>query len=181
MSDIADVPSPGGWLQTYGVRVARSLVIGVVGIAASLQIYGSFQGRQASQFAEVALNPVTKSGAQITAWAWPLTSTGFIVADDDSYAYIDNIPSPASDLIISVGTKTSTGTSVASIPFKFANTVVTLRGSGAVKLPARIRVAPGQYVTFGWYAGSGQTTGGVSAGYARIKVEPCGTNTTNCH
>lgn len=39
--DIPDVPSPGGWLQTYGVRVARSIVIGTTSVLAGLTLYGT--------------------------------------------------------------------------------------------------------------------------------------------
>ncbi len=181
MSDSPDVASPGGWLQTYGVRVARSIVVGTVGVLAAFQIYGSFNGRQASQFAEIALSPVTKSGAQIGSWCNPLSQSGFVIADNESYVFTNTVPSPASKLIIGVGAKTSTGRTIAEIKVNAANTVYTLLGSGAMKLPGRIAVNPGQCITFGWYAGSGQTTGGVSAGFARIKFDPCGTTSFNCH
>lgn len=35
-----DVPSPGGWLRTYSVSVAKTLAVGTVAAAATLQMYG---------------------------------------------------------------------------------------------------------------------------------------------
>lgn len=41
-----DVRSPGGWLQLYGVRIAKDLVIGALGLAAILNIYGPVNFKQ---------------------------------------------------------------------------------------------------------------------------------------
>ena len=41
MSDIADVPSPGGWLQLYGARVARGLYVGTASVLSALYVFGT--------------------------------------------------------------------------------------------------------------------------------------------
>lgn len=39
-----DVRSPGGWLQLYGVRIAKGLVIGAIGLAAGINFAGPAGG-----------------------------------------------------------------------------------------------------------------------------------------
>jgi hypothetical protein len=175
--------APGGWQDSYGLRVAKKLAIGTSTVLAALVIYGSFQGRQASHYAELDIAPKSKSGAQIARWAWPLSQTGFILADQSSYLFLDSVSDASSRIIIGVGGATSTGqtitTKVAEITPK-ADQYFTLSGCGAVKLPNRISVSPGQYVTLSWYNGSGSKTINTALGFARIKVEPCGTDTFVC-
>lgn len=174
-----DASQPGGWFGIKNLLLSRKVIISTAALAAgSFLLYGSFQGRQAPLYAEVVLDACSASGCQTAQWPWPLSVTGVILADQSSYVFIDEAPSPASKMNIGVGASGSTGSTVASLTV-VADQIYTLAGSGAAKLPGRILVGPGQYVTFGWHAGSGQTVG-AAAGIARIKVEPCGNDSFTC-
>jgi len=182
--DVTTVTSPGGTATMQSATISRKVYIGLAATAlGAILLYGTFQGREASLYAEVDLDPVTRSGAQIGEWAWPRSDSGVILADDLSYAFFDSVPAPASRLIIGVGATGSTGATIATKVAELtpvADTWQTLRGSGSVKLPNRIIVGPGKYLTFSWYNGSGATVSGDASGIARIKVEPCGTKTFTC-
>ncbi len=45
MSPITDQPSPGGWNQFYGVRIAKALALGTIALAAVFNIHGAINSQ----------------------------------------------------------------------------------------------------------------------------------------
>lgn len=81
MSDITDVPSPGGWLQTYGVRVAKGLYVGTSTVLAALYLYGTLHTSGAVDFLQAGTNTGSTLQAAGTtmlqvAPSKPFTATG---------------------------------------------------------------------------------------------------------
>src|SRR4051794_17719510 len=77
-AEMTDLPSPGGWLQTYGVRVYRALVLGGVGAAVVLSINGHTDyvqtGTETGSI--LAVNGVTQQQIAPTRCALNGTATG---------------------------------------------------------------------------------------------------------
>lgn len=168
-----DASQPGGWFGVLNIKAHRKFYLSTAALAAgSFLVWGAIQGREAVHYAELTIDQCTSTGCQTAQWQWEGTGTGFIMADDLSYVIWEAIAAPASRLILGVGDSGSTGstinTKIAELTPAVGN-VQTLKGSGSVALPNKVKIGPDKYITASWYNGSGASANGL----ARIKVEPC--------
>ena len=183
--DIPDVPSPGGWLQTYGVRVARGLAIGLAGGAtAAVTIFGTLNGGQAIQYIESPLLQVKGQGGAFAAIN-PLTESAAVVSVE---VFVAKNPAPVTRLSIGTSTgATYSGSNLMNrIDISGAPRLLpwTLTGgalsgifgngslAGVVLAPSTASTANKRYITGSYGFGSGQVVGNY-AGYARIGIMPC--------
>lgn len=200
MADEVTLPSPGGWAVGNYLRVLGGLVIGTLLAGGGYQIiYGTSQGAQAAVFCEAPIVSATKNTVTVSCLnPLPVTWTGAIVALPSNGLYQMSNTAPKSKLNICTATGAaqpcltangSNGTNVGSGIDLTAGSKrwLALSATGAVTLKSPIILAPSSYPTpaknrlnFTWVLGSGATTNGLAAAFARIAIMPCNLSGVGC-
>lgn len=182
-----DVRSPGGWLQLYGVRIAKALALGVPTLVSAFVLWGTFNGGQAEHYIEGAIE--TQTGAKIVAFAERnpfLNSTGAIMVSDDQGVFLDEATTVAGFLDVGVTSSASqSGQNIFnSINLTGAKRFISTSASGAsaFRTAGMILVGSGQYVTATYSATSGATLSGNDPAFIRLKWINCSdvSSTVDC-
>jgi len=183
MSGYTDVPSPGGWLQTYGLRVARMLTIGVIAAGGGVAAvhYGTYNGGEQQHYCESTLT--TKTTNKVTYSCLnplPEGQSGVILKDTNGFVFVSENASPQTKLQAGTATTaTLSGTNLFNATIlNQARRLLTVTGTGALPAGNHIVLAPrdsngAKYLNFSFSAGSGQTATGKAPAYVRIPIIPC--------
>jgi hypothetical protein len=171
------VPSPGGWIQLYGVRVAKALLLGTAGGAIVFSLFGSFNQGQVDHYCEGAL--VTKTGAKIVTLScrnpFP-NSTGAILAGYDQGIYWDTNTTVAGTLDAGIAsTATASGQTVFNnVQLTGAPRFLSTAATGStIRTSGLVRIGSGQYLNFMFVTTSCATLTGKSPGFVRMKWFNC--------
>lgn len=182
---ITDAPSPGGYIQLFGVRVSKKLSIGTVSLAAVLTLFGVFNGGQVDHYCEGPLGKTSASGGVALSCPVPFgdTDTGAILASDEQGVFINVNPDEVTKLWAGVASNaTTSGSNVFSaVNFSGAKRFVSSTVTGStLRTAGMILVGPGKSVNFKWNSTSdGSTSTGKDAGFVRFKWFNCSDISTN--
>lgn len=178
MAGVTDAPSPGGWLQLYGVRIAKALAIGVPTIASAFALWGTFNGGQAEHYIEGAIE--TQTGSKIVAFAernpFP-ASTGAILLSYEQGVFQDEALTVLGSLDVGVANSaTQSGQNIFNnltlgVAKRFVSTAAS--GASAFRTSGVVLVGSGKYVTGTFSVTSGATLSGLDPAFIRLKWINC--------
>lgn len=178
MPGLTDVPSPGGWLQLHGVRIAKALAVGIPTLAIAFTLYGTFNGGQVEHYCEATLE--TQTGSKIVAFAcrnpFP-NSTGALLVSDDQGIFQDEALSVLGSLDVGItNSATQSGQNVFNnatlgVAKRFISTSAS--GASAFRTSGILMVGSGKYLTGTFSISSGSTLSGRDPGFVRFKWFNC--------
>lgn len=172
MSD-TDVRSPGGWLRLYAVRIASTLLVGSVGAAVVVTMFGTQNGGQIEHACQGALSTSAAANGVAFSCRNPFSGTAALLVSYDEGVVINEAITVAGNLDVGVASNaTASGTNVFdNLNFAGARRFVPTATSGStVRTSGIVLVGSGKFLNGKWgITTSGATLSGRKPGIYSFK------------